>query len=177
MLLSYSSILISYILPRDEKKSTSFAFGRTTLLHRERVVYTQKNAAVNTQRVRPTHASLRYTSQSIQQGCRGDGISIPYPPHTHTNGDPTWIPYPRQTCHLDVGTATGTHMPYRITQCYLPPGTGDIPALMGLLQLRYEHDSSTIRLRFDYDSSAIQHPTRSYALSSNNEHVNSFPLL
>ena len=22
----------------------------------------------------------------------------------------------------------GTHMPYRITQCYLPPDTGDIPA-------------------------------------------------
>jgi len=28
------------------------------------------------------------------------------------------------TCH----TATGTHMPYSITQCYLPPGRGDIPA-------------------------------------------------
>jgi len=26
------------------------------------------------------------------------------------------------TCH----TATGTHMPYRMTQCYLPPGRGDI---------------------------------------------------
>ena len=26
-------------------------------------------------------------------------------------------------------TATGTHMPYRITQCYLPPGRGDIPAM------------------------------------------------
>ena len=25
-------------------------------------------------------------------------------------------------------TATGTHMPYRITQCYLPPDRGDIPA-------------------------------------------------
>ena len=56
--------------------------------------------------------------------------------------------------------------------------------LMGLLQLRYEHDSSTIRLRFDYntlrdayDSSTIQHPTRSYVLSSNNEHVNSFAML
>jgi len=23
----------------------------------------------------------------------------------------------------------GTHMPYGITQCYLPPGTGDVPAL------------------------------------------------
>ena len=29
-----------------------------------------------------------------------------------------------------------------------------------------------IRARFEYDSSAIQHPTRSYVLSSNNEHVN-----
>jgi len=28
------------------------------------------------------------------------------------------------TCH----TATRTHMPYRITQCYLPPDRGDIPA-------------------------------------------------
>ena len=28
------------------------------------------------------------------------------------------------TCH----TATGPHMPHRITQCYLPPGRGDIPA-------------------------------------------------
>ena len=28
------------------------------------------------------------------------------------------------TCH----TATGTHMPYRITWCYLPPDRGDIPA-------------------------------------------------
>jgi len=26
-------------------------------------------------------------------------------------------------------TATGTHMPYGITQCYLPPDRGDIPAL------------------------------------------------
>ena len=25
-------------------------------------------------------------------------------------------------------TATGTHIPYGITQCYLPPGRGDIPA-------------------------------------------------
>ena len=29
------------------------------------------------------------------------------------------------TCH----TATGAHMPYGITQCYLPPDRGDIPAL------------------------------------------------
>ena len=24
----------------------------------------------------------------------------------------------------------GTHMPYGITQCYLPPGRGDIPAFL-----------------------------------------------
>ena len=30
------------------------------------------------------------------------------------------------TCH----TATGPHMPHRITQCYLPPGRGDIPAFI-----------------------------------------------
>jgi len=30
-----------------------------------------------------------------------------------------------QGCH----TATETHMPHGITQCYLPPGRGDIPAL------------------------------------------------
>jgi len=30
-----------------------------------------------------------------------------------------------QGCH----TATGTHMPHGITQCYLPPGRGDISAL------------------------------------------------
>ena len=26
-------------------------------------------------------------------------------------------------------TATGNHMPYGITQCYLPPGSGDFPPL------------------------------------------------
>ena len=52
------------------------------------------------------------------------------------------------------------------------------------IRVRFDYDSTTIRLqhatrcvRFNYDSSAIQHPTRSYVLSSNNEHVNSFPLL
>jgi len=30
------------------------------------------------------------------------------------------------TCH----NAAGTHMPYRITQCYLPPDRGDIPPLL-----------------------------------------------
>ena len=33
----------------------------------------------------------------------------------------------------------------------------------GLLQLRYEHDSSTIRLRFDYDT--LQHATRFFVRS------------
>ena len=32
-------------------------------------------------------------------------------------------------CSLTCHTATGTHMPYRITQCYLPPNRGDIPAV------------------------------------------------
>jgi len=51
-------------------------------------------------------------------------------------------------------------------------------SLSGLgLWAYYNCDTSTIRLRFDYDLSTIQHPTRSYVLSSNNEHVNSFPLL
>ena len=31
--------------------------------------------------------------------------------------------------------------------------------IMGLLQLRYEHDSSTIRLRFDYDSATTRYNT------------------
>ena len=31
--------------------------------------------------------------------------------------------------NLTCYTATGTHVPYKITQCYLPPGRGDIPAL------------------------------------------------
>jgi len=30
------------------------------------------------------------------------------------------------TCH----TATGTHVPYMITQCYLPPDRGDVPAFI-----------------------------------------------
>ena len=52
------------------------------------------------------------------------------------------------------------------------------------IRARFEYDSTTIRLRFGYntlrdayDSSKIQHPTRSYVLSSNNEHVNSFAML
>jgi len=34
------------------------------------------------------------------------------------------IPASSLTCH----TATGTYMPYGITQCYLPPDRGDVPA-------------------------------------------------
>ena len=52
-----------------------------------------------------------------------------------------------------------------------------IDGFLIVLWAYYNCDTSTIRVRFDYNSSAIQHPTRSYVLSSNNEHVNSFPLL
>ena len=44
-------------------------------------------------------------------------------------------------------------------------------------RMSYGPITIAIRARFEYDSSAIQHPTRSYVLSSNNEHVNSFALL
>ena len=58
-------------------------------------------------------------------------------------------------------------------------------SLMGLLQLRYEHDSSTIRARFGYNTlrdaydsiRARYNILRGVVLSSNNEHVNSFALL
>ena len=33
----------------------------------------------------------------------------------------------RQFAGKPAITTTGTHMPYGITQCYLPPGRGDIP--------------------------------------------------
>ena len=76
---------------------------------------------------------------------------------------------------------TGTNMPYGITQCNLPPDRGDIPAQCPYPSRRwysiYGPITIAIRARFEYDSSAIQHPTRSYVLSSNNEHVNSFALL
>jgi len=32
-------------------------------------------------------------------------------------------------------TATGTQVPYGITQCYLPPGRGDIPGLAPVKKL------------------------------------------
>ena len=41
--------------------------------------------------------------------------------------------------------------------------------------MRFEHDSSTRRtrcLRFEHDTTSYEEPTRSYAHSSNNEHVN-----
>ena len=45
-------------------------------------------------------------------------------PHT------MWVYYMNIAAHsLTCHTATGTHMPHGITQCYLPPGRGDIPAL------------------------------------------------
>jgi len=37
-------------------------------------------------------------------------------------------------------TATGTHVPYGIKQCYLPPGRGDIPARRPTFQkIMYVH--------------------------------------
>ena len=36
-------------------------------------------------------------------------------------------------------TATGNHMPYGITQCYLPPGSGDFPA-----EVMEAHDNYTV---------------------------------
>ena len=64
--------------------------------------------------------------------------------------------------------------PWSATPCRTTSAHG---RTMSPLWAYYNCDTSTIRVRFDYDSSAIQHPTRSYVLSSNNEHVNSFPLL
>ena len=54
----------------------------------------------------PTHtgtlnnAAIRLSvCMSVAQGCHGDGISIPYPRHTHTHGNPhRESPYRRQTC-------------------------------------------------------------------------------
>jgi len=34
-------------------------------------------------------------------------------------------------------TATGNHMPYEITQCYLPPGRDDFPAFTPAEVIRY----------------------------------------
>jgi len=39
------------------------------------------------------------------------------------------MPRESEMTGLGCHTATGTHMPHGITQCYLPPGRGDIPAL------------------------------------------------
>ena len=51
--------------------------------------------------------------------------------------------------------------------------------LLHVTRSAYGPITIAIRARFEYDSSAIglQHPTMSYVLSSNNEHVNSFALL
>jgi len=37
-------------------------------------------------------------------------------------------PRPRPLCNKNHYTATGNHMPYGITQCYLPPSSGDFLA-------------------------------------------------
>ena len=48
-------------------------------------------------------------------------------------------------------------------EAYRPPSCNEGVHLMGLLQLRYEHDSSTIRLRFGYNTP--QHATRFFVRS------------
>jgi len=45
--------------------------------------------------------------------------------HTVKSKVNTDIPVRNRNYH----TATGNHMPYGITQCYLPPGRGDFPIL------------------------------------------------
>jgi len=129
VLLSYSSILISYILSRDEKsRHRSRLVGRPS--HTANASFTRKKTPQLTLSVfdRLTHLFAMHLDPFSRATVGTEFLS-----HTHPipkpMGIPCGSPYPRQTCHLDVGTATGTHMPYRITQCYLPPGTGDIPAL------------------------------------------------
>ena len=41
----------------------------------------------------------------------------------------------------------------------------------------YGPTTIAIRVRFEHDTTSYEEPTISYALSSNNEHVNSFALL
>ena len=69
-------------------------------------------------------------------------------------------------CSLTCHTATGIHMPYSITQCYLPPDRGDIPAFtpakvrlsdpggmqgwVDLVGLRYVYVHVCVRERYVY---------------------------
>ena len=71
-----------------------------------------------------------------------------------------------------------------VSPCYVarPLSAGsqkvaELDALQTKAHAAYGPITIAIRARFDYDSSTIQHPTRSYVLSSNNEHVNSFAML
>ena len=59
--------------------------------------------------------------------------------------------------NLDPLIKVRIHFTTRCTSCCKVLTTSVI--IMGLLQLRYEHDSSTIRLRFDYDSATTRYNT------------------
>ena len=74
----------------------------------------------------------RGQEQSRQQGHEGSKTSLQQNPTALNSGCQlmqvvvvkyTDIAVRSLTCH----TATGTHMPRRITQCYLSPDRGDIP--------------------------------------------------
>ena len=68
---------------------------------------------------------------------RSRQITTPAPHHSVFTGRMPFLPPNQQhqsTVYMDIAvrsltchTATGTCMPYRLTQCYLPPGRGDIP--------------------------------------------------
>ena len=69
----------------------------------------------------------RSTSTGASCGTRSSRTATP-PRHHHvprpTVTSKQQVYSSSQGCHA----ATGTHMPHGITQCYLPPGRGDIPA-------------------------------------------------
>ena len=58
-----------------------------------------------------------------------------------------------------------SHGPVSVYLSVWPSQVGVL--LMGLLQLRYEHDSSTIRLRFDYDSATTRYEMRTIRVRYN----------
>ena len=59
------------------------------------------------------------------------------------------LPHAHRAVHRDRWTLSVTNWPTSSVE----------RQLMGLSQLRYEHDSSTIRLRFDYDSATTRYNT------------------
>jgi len=88
-------------------------------------------------------------------------------------------PFPFLPTHIICPYSCYIGMYCTIYVCYTGFATRDdvMPIQLPRMMLRYGPVTIAIRARFEYDSSTIQHPTRSYVLSSNNEHVNSFALL